>query len=337
MTWKLWIAGLVVAASCAAPQPPDAWSVDRVATDEEVLTDALCGDVAELALGSLADQADLQVVLDELARLGALAGATGALPTIVAIETTLADESLSEHRASVQLHDLLVEAAAELDEATSAACDIPAFSAMYAATGFGDCHLELEIPIAAYTLAGEPGTCSTDDLPRHLPCWSNDGNHLAVDCVTSLIVQVVDGEWRPAGEPREISIDRVDPDAPPPPDTFVLTDTPECVAVASLFLDGPTPNGAIPDYDRLRLAVAGLDAVTRALVDDFIAAASDPPSLDEFQALVSSLDEATVDACGLPLVSAWATVTSTVSELPCWVATDRAYPAYRAAACPEGT
>ncbi|GJM39444.1 MAG: hypothetical protein DHS20C19_28110 [Acidimicrobiales bacterium] len=336
MKWKLWITGLVLAASCAGPQPPDAWSVERVTTDEEVLSDALCREVSELALGSHAAEPGLSVVLDEFARLGALAGATDALPLIVGIERTLADESLSEHRSFVQLHDLLVEAAAALDDATSAACGIPAFSATYATSGFGECHFELEIPIAAYTLVGEPGTCDSDGHPTHLPCWSTDGDHLAIDCVSGVIVQAVDGEWREAGEPRVISIDRVDPDAPPPPDTFVLVDSPACAAVASLFLDGPTPNGVIPDYDRLRLATSELDTATQTLVDAFIAAATDPPSLDEFELLVSSLDDATIQACGLPLVSAWATMTSTVAEMPCWVATERAYPAYGASACPDG-
>lgn len=333
MKWRLWIVVLLIAASCSAPEPPDAWAIERFTDeDEDVVVDALCVDVIEFALGSFGDQPDLVPLLDDLARIGALAGATEALPSLGAVESTLADESLSDHNRFVRLHDLLVGAANTLDDATAAACEIPVFSAMYATSGFPDCHFELELPVAAYTKRREPG-CTTDGRPDYLPCWSNDGNHIAVDCVTGVVVQTVGDDWREAGDPDPVVIDRVDPDAPPPPDVISLVDDAACRSLASLFTQAPVPNGGIPDFDRLRAAGDELPDAIAGLVDDFIAAATSPPSLAEFETLVRELDDATVERCGLPLVSAWATLTSTVDAMPCWLGTDAAYPAYEISDC----
>lgn len=334
MKTRLWIAAVLFAASCSTPEPPDAWAIERISGEGDVVVETLCADVADLALGSLADQPGIGPTLDELARIGALAGATDALPKISRIEATLDDPALSESNRFVQAHDLLVAAALSLDDATATACGIPVFSALYATSGFPDCHFELELPVAGYTALRGPG-CSTDGRPDHLPCWSNDGRHLPVDCVSGVLVQAVGDDWREAGEPRTVEIDRVDPDAPPPPDVIEPdTTTPMCAELVTLFTEPPIPNGSRPDYGRLRRATADLPDAIEDLVDDFIAASGKPTSLTEFEALVRELDDATVDTCGLPLVSAWATLTATVDAPPCWIATDAAYPAYEITDCP---
>lgn len=335
MKRRLWIVAALVAASCSSPQPPDAWAVERVADDDEVLTDALCQDVTTLALGSHADDPDLVSTLDELARIAALAGATDALPTLGDIAVVLADTEMSEQGRFVALHDLLVDAAGALDDATAAACEIPVFSALYASSGFPDCHFEMEIPVASYTLRGEPNTCSSAGRPSHLPCWTDDGDHLPMDCVTEVVVQAVADEWREAGDPREVAIDRADPDAAPAPVVIAPTGVAACADLEALFLAAPVPNGPVPDHDRLVAAAGALDADTAALVQAFVDAVADPPGLEEFEMLVGELDARTATACGLPLVSAWATLTTTRVVLPCWTETDLAYPAYTTADCTE--
>lgn len=335
MKWGLWIVGVLFAAACSAPQPPDAWAVERVATDDDIdaVTDTLCTDVAELVLGGRADDPRLESTLDELAKIAALAGVADALPTMGQINETIGDETLSDHTRFVTLHDLMVDAAGSLDDATAAACEIPVFSGLYAATGFGDCHFEMEIPVASYTLKGEPGTCSSADRPTHLPCFSTEGDHLPTDCVSGEIVQAVGDAWREAGDPRPIAIDRVDPDAPPAPEVIRPLESADCVEVADLFTSAPTPNGAVPDFDRLSAAAFFLSFETADLVDEFIDASIDPPGLDEFERIVTDLDAATIAACGLPLASAWATITSPLPVPPCWTATGNAYPAYAIADC----
>jgi len=325
---------VLIAASCAAPEAPEAWSVERVTpTDDRVEGTGICDDVRTLALGSHAHEVDLDGTLTELARIAALTGATTALPLLDDIGELVNDGSLSETAQRVQRHDLLVLAGRTIDASTTSTCGIPAFSALYTASGFPDCHLELELPIAGYTLAGTPGTCSAEGRPSFLPCWSEDDQHLAVDCVSDEIVQAVGDRWVPAGPPRTIAIDRVDPDAEPAAEILTVVDSPECTMLASLFTSDPLPNGSIPDFDRLSTAAAGLSTDLQTQIDEFIAATVGSPSLDEFESLVAALDNATAQACGFPLVSAWASITAPADPLPCWTPTGVAYPAYAIADC----
>ena len=332
MRSRLWLVVLALGASCASPEPPDAWAVHRVTPTDvvEAPVDGVCEDIRTLALGSHADETTLDGTLEELARVAAVTGATAALPLLNDFGGLADDDSLSDERRAVEQHDLLVLASREIDDATSAACGLPAFSALYATSGFPDCHFEMEIPIAAYTVPGTPGQCSNEGRPDFLPCWSTDGDHLAIDCVTDEVVTAVGERWQPAGPPRLVRIDRTDPDEIPGPEVIAYNGAPECADLAAVFGTDATQTDGL---DRLTGATSSLGADIRALVRAFVAASADPPSLDEFEALVSELDRATADACGLPLVSAWVSLATAVDELPCWTETGRPYPAFEIADC----
>lgn len=335
MFWRLAVALVVLAASCSAPEPPESWSVQRVSPPDESSdgNDELCDTVRSFALGSLAESPTLGTTVDELARVGAMAGATAALPLLGELQAAIsASPEPPDQAAFVQRHDLLVSAGTTIDVATAASCELPLFSALYATTGFPDCHFELEIPVAAYTRLGEAGTCSMEGRPSFLPCWSRDGEHLPVDCVSEEVLQADGDRWLPAGPPRSVSIDRsgIDTDGPV---LVTTTNASECRALLGLFEGDDLPNGVISDFDRLRDAAADLDADTRDLIDQFINANVDPPSFDVFEVLVASLDAATAGACGFPLVSAWVSILEPITESPCWLETGDPYPAYQQADC----
>lgn len=335
MKWSLLLVVMLFGASCASAEPTDAWAVHRVTPTNEVEepTDGVCDDIRNLALGSHADETTLDGTLEELARLAAVTGATEALPLLNDVGALAEDPTVSDHRRTVEQHDLMVLASRAIDDATSTACGLPGFSALYATSGFPECHFEMEIPIAAYTAPGTPGRCTAEDRPDFLPCWSDDGDHLAVDCVSDEIVTAVGDRWAPAGPPREIAIDRTDPDDEPGPDVIVPDPRPECAGLAALF---GTDAAVVSDFDRLTDATALLDAEIRAQVADFLEATVDPPSLDEFEVMVAALDASTAEACGLPLVSAWVSLSSAVDQLPCWTPTGNRYPAYEITDCPPG-
>ena len=344
MKWRLWLVLVVFAASCAAPQATEAWQTRPVTPTEDTVTEpGVCDDVRALVLGRYADETTLDATLAELARLAATTGATAALPLLNDIrdlgngsveQSGSADVPVSAARTEAEqriaLHDLLVEASRLIDDATSTACDVPAFSALYATTGFPDCHFEMEIPIAAYTAPGTPGTCTGEGHPTFLPCFSADGDHLAVDCASGGIVQASGDRWVAAGPPRVITIDREVPDLPEGPEIISPRSTPACAGISALFATDP---GEVSDFDRLPEAAATLSADIRDQIEEFIAATVDPPSFDEFEALVSALDASTAEACGLPLVSAWVALTTAVDTLPCWTPTGAPYPAYEIIDC----
>ncbi|MFT7610360.1 MAG: hypothetical protein ACI9MX_003444, partial [Candidatus Aldehydirespiratoraceae bacterium] len=202
MSWRSWIVALLLAASCAAPEPPEAWSVERVTPLEDGAPDeTVCNDIRVFALGETI--ADLDATLTELARISALTGATAALPLLEDIVESRLDPTAPIDQQAVATHDLLVLASRTIDDASSDSCGIPAFSAMYAASGFPSCYFEVDIPVAGYTLLNEAPLCDPNSGPDSLPCWSNDGNHVAVDCVTEELVHADGKRWVPAGEPRE--------------------------------------------------------------------------------------------------------------------------------------
>ena len=333
MKWSLLLVVLMFGASCGSPEPTDAWAVREAERTEDVEepTDDVCDDIRTFALGSHGDDTNLDNTLEELARLAAVTGATAALPLLNDIAALAEDTTMSDHRRGVEQHDLMVSAGQAIDDATSTACGLPGFSALYAASGFPDCHFEMEIPIAAYTTSGTPGQCTTEGRPDFLPCWSADGDHLAVDCVTNEIVTAVGDRWDPAGPPRVFEIDRTDPDEEPGPAVIMVGNAPECAGLAALF---GTDAALVSDFDRLTDATASLDSDIRAQIADFLRATVDPPSLDEFEAMVAALDASTAEACGLPLVSAWVSLSSAVDTLPCWISTGERYPAYEQTACP---
>lgn len=329
----------LIAASCAAPEPPDAWAVQRLTPTEEVVADpGVCDDVRALALGSRADDTDIGPTLDELARISAIVGATAALPDLDAFRDLDDETDLSDLELGARRHDLLAAAAEIIDDATSRVCEIPAFSALYATTGFADCYFSMEIAVGAYTLADDPGTCSSAGRPTFLPCWTTDGSHLPVDCVSGEIVQAVNGRWEEAGPPRVVVINRPDPVAPDERPPIVPTDTAACGGLTGLFLAGDAPNGSAPDFDRLAAVTAGMGPAIEALVLRFIEANDigtdeSAPSFADFEALVAELDQATADLCGFPLVSAWASLTGPLDQLPCWTPTGGSYPAFTPAEC----
>jgi hypothetical protein len=338
MKWWTWIVVSIVvallAASCASPEPTDAWAVQRLTPVEDVVTGGtVCDDVRTLALGALAAETDLEPTLDELARIAAVVGATDALPALNELRALAADTESSESELAVDRHDLLFTAGNAIDDATSVACEVPAFSALYATSGFPDCFFEMEIAVGAYTVAGEPGDCRQEGRPTFLPCWGTEGDHLPVDCVSGEIVQAVGDRWVAAGAPREIVIERpvlVESEGPP---LVAPTNTDACRSLTELFQSGDSPNGAIPDFDRLAAAARSLDPATLDLVARFIEANTSLPDLTEFETLVAELDEVTADECGLPIVSAWASLVGPVDQLPCWTETGVPYPAYTQSPC----
>jgi hypothetical protein len=334
------LALVVLTGACTSPQRPDDWEVQRIdepdRADRSTTTeDAVCADVRALALGSTPVDTDLAPLVEELARLAAVAGATAALPSLNRIAEVAADPALTEAGVRIATHDLLVTASRPIDEATYAACEIPLFTALYAATDFADCRMELEIPVAAYTAPPDPTGCATAERPDFLPCFSADEAYLPVDCVSDEIVTAAGTRWSPAGAPREVVLDRTDPEAPEEdrPDVVAPEPTRACRSVLALFRGPEMPNGPTPDVDRLTRAVADLDPEIRGLVDRFVAAISSTPDLAEFEALVTELDRRTAADCGLPLVSAWASVTTPESDPVCWVETGLDYPAYERVDC----
>jgi hypothetical protein len=345
MTMKRWLWPVValvvalIAASCAAPDPPDAWAVQRLTPTEDVVADpGVCDDVRALALGSRADDTDIGPTLDELGRISAVVGASAALPDLNALRALDDETDLSDLELGARRHDLLLAAAEIIDDATSAVCEIPAFSALYAATGFADCYFPMEIAVGAYTLAGNPGTCTSQGRPTFLPCWTTDGSHLPVDCVSGEIVQAVNDRWETAGPPRPVVIGRPVPAQSDGPPLVAPTGAAACADLTGLFLVNDAPNGSAPEFDRLAAAAAGLDPSIQDLVNRFIEANNigpdgSAPSFAEFEALVAELDRATADLCGFPLVSAWASLTGPLDQLPCWEPTGAPYPAFTRADC----
>lgn len=335
MKWRLWIVVALVAASCAAPEAPEGWDIQRLApADDELTSDpTVCDDVRTLALGSHADDSDLGPTLDELARLSAVVGATSALPALNQFRTLEDSPSLSAVEESTARHDRLVEASILIDNATWDACAIPAFTALYAASGFAECHFEMEIPVGGYTMVDEPGSCRSLGRPTFLPCFSDVDGHLPVDCVSGEIVQADGDRWVEAGPPHPGTIERPDPDVVETLPVIASTGATECARLVALFQNGDPPNGVAPDFRRLARAARDLDADAQDLVQQFVEANEVTPSFTEFEALVAQLDRVTADACGFPIVSAWGSILEQVDEPPCWTETGVPYPAYEQTSC----
>jgi len=177
----------LLAAACSGPTPPDRWTVERQAPDggESSPTNSICNDIEALALGSLAEETEIDPVLDELARVGAVVGATVALPHLAAARE--ADDPAAS----------LAAAAADLDAAGYAECEIPIFTALYVTTSWAACFGAVEIPAATVVAAVDPSNqvCNADDSPGFLPCWDADAGYLPTDCRTGETVRADAGNW----------------------------------------------------------------------------------------------------------------------------------------------
>ncbi len=144
---------------------------------------SVCEDIEALALGSLATETDIEPALDELARLGAVAGASDALVHLTTAHD--ADDPSSS----------LAAAAVDLDAAGYAECEIPIFSALYVTTTWASCHGAVDIPAAIVIGDAAAGTCNADDSPGFLPCWDVEAGYLPVDCRTGETVRADGGNW----------------------------------------------------------------------------------------------------------------------------------------------
>ncbi len=136
----------------------------------------------------MAGSPDLIPLLDELARIGALTGATSALPHLAeARAAVLADEAGAARAISA--------AATELDVASYDQCATPVFTAMYLATSYASCFGRAAV--ASGQLAPATNGCEPNISPDYLPCWDVDAGYIPVDCRTAETLWVVNGEWVP--------------------------------------------------------------------------------------------------------------------------------------------
>ena len=58
-------------------------------------------------------------------------------------------------------------------------------------------------------------------------------------------------------------------------------------------------------------------------------------TLEVVESIVIALDSATVEECGIPMISASFALVGGVDELPCWQLTGVAYPSYAPTECLE--
>ena len=186
MKWSLFMVVALLATACSGPNRTDRWTVERQAPlgGENSPAHTICGDIESLALGSLAGETDIDPVLDELARVGAIVGATDALPHLAAARDA-EDPAQS-----------LAAAATDLDAAGYAECEIPIFTALYVSTSWADCFGTVDIP-ASTSIGADSATqaCNADNSPGFLPCWDVDAGYQPVDCRTGEAVRAEAGNW----------------------------------------------------------------------------------------------------------------------------------------------
>jgi len=187
MRRSLLVVVALLASACSGPTPPDRWTVERQVPEggESSPTHSICSDIEALALGSLAAETELDPVIDELARVGAVVGATDALPHLAAARE--ADDPSPS----------LAAAAANLDAAGYAECEIPVFTALYVTTSWAACFGAVDIPAATVVATIDPSdqVCNADDSPGFLPCWDVDTGYLPTDCRTGETVRAEAGSW----------------------------------------------------------------------------------------------------------------------------------------------
>ena len=147
-------------AGCAAPETPEEWTVERQA-DTDPTTDPsrrLCDDVEAAGLGGLGLDLQGDAVIDGLAAIAAVAGATEALPILDDLRAG------GDPTRWADVEDVL-------DPATFDRCGVPVFIAMRLTEG---------------------------ESPGWLPCFADgpDG-YRAVHCGTGTELTVVDDDWVP--------------------------------------------------------------------------------------------------------------------------------------------
>ncbi len=189
MRWSIALLVALGATACAGPDRPDYWTAERavpVAADSTPVT-GVCGELEILALGAHADETDLAAVVDELARLGAVVGATEALVHLAEARDGDADAAAPA----------LAAAAGDLDASGYSECEIPLFSAVYVTTSWAQCHGP--VPIAAHSVLGDldltDRACHADDSPGYLPCWDTEAGFIPIDCRTGETVRAEAGSW----------------------------------------------------------------------------------------------------------------------------------------------
>ena len=187
MKWRLstLVALAVFAASCGGSSDTAVIERQVSAADPAPAPErSICDDVEAFALGSHAGD-DLGRIIDELARLAAVLGASEALPHVADMKAAMEDDG--------ELARSMDAAAEAVDHAGYAACGVPMFTAMYVSTSFGSCFGRA--PIAAGTFTPDSDGCEDNISPDFLPCFDADAGYVPMDCRTGEPVVLVDGEW----------------------------------------------------------------------------------------------------------------------------------------------
>ena len=183
----LLLALCVFVASCGGSDGPTV--IERQVSAEEIETPenpqmTICDEVEAFARGSHAGD-DIHAVLDEMARLAAVLGASAALPHLADMKAAIEDDGQTARS---------LDAAAEAFDTTSyAECGIPAFTAMYVTTSFASCFGRA--PIAAGQMVPDSEGCESDLGAEFLPCFDEDAGYIPIDCRHGHGVTLVDGEW----------------------------------------------------------------------------------------------------------------------------------------------
>lgn len=335
MTRWIWVVVALVAMSCSGPEKPEGWRIERQA-DDTASRSTICDDVEAIALGELAEQRQLEPVLDELSRLAAVLGASAALPAFDAIRT----DGAATGETGVDRSLELLTAATALDAAAWAECGVPVFTAMYAAAGWPYCHGELDVPVTLYLAAPDPTvrTCTSEGIPPFLPCWEvTDDGYLPVDCLTEAIVTAANGDWVDAGTPRTTTTTTTTTTLAPPtstaPPVIEQIERPECAAMADLFTGDDPLRGDSTDLERILDSTTLLGSFIIELASDFEQASEDASPLEVIEQIVIALDSATTDECGIPVISGAYHFVGGVDKLPCWSPTGNPYPSYAPTAC----
>lgn len=187
MRVRVLIGFAVLAAGCGGGADAPV-TIERQVAAETVVdpVSQACDDLEALALGSMDDETDLAVIGAELGRIGAIIGATDALPHLAALADVLASGS------NATAHPI-ASAAEVLDPVGYDVCGIPGFTALYVSTSFAGCFERAGIP--AGELAPATDGCETGISPDYLPCFDPDQGYVPVDCRTGEGVRLVAREW----------------------------------------------------------------------------------------------------------------------------------------------
>lgn len=178
------VALCVFLASCGGSDGPTVIERQVSAEVSETPQMTVCDEVEAFAMGSHAGD-DIHRVLDEMARLAAVLGASEALPHLADMKVAIEENGQTARS---------LDAAAEAFDATSyAECGIPAFTAMYVTTSFASCFGRA--PIAAGQMVPDSEGCEPDLGAEFLPCFDGNAGYVPVDCRSGELVVLRAGEW----------------------------------------------------------------------------------------------------------------------------------------------